>query len=60
MMFFVLSHCVDWLVEANILEKFAGFIFSPGLFGRSQSTQQLNPKEHHQNCHYHENLKSHK
>jgi hypothetical protein len=64
---------VDWFGETNILEKHAVSIFMaevdlkmeracfPKMLAyTNQATQQFNPKEHHQNCHCHENLKSHK
>jgi hypothetical protein len=58
---------MDWLVEANVLEKCAVSIFraqveterfSETLASNNQSSRQPNPKEH-QICHCHENLKPH-
>jgi hypothetical protein len=67
---------MDWLIEANVSEKRAVFIFraevlslssalkmeaarfSETLAPTSQSIRRLNPKEHHQNFHLSENLRS--
>jgi hypothetical protein len=52
------------LVEANVSEKRAVSIFraemkTETLAYTSQFTRRSKPKEHNQNCHRHENIKSH-
>lgn len=48
-MFFGVNCCVDWLVEANSSEMCAVCVFRAEVI----TSPQMN------NCHFHENLKSH-